>query len=217
MGRGASEAPNQGRGNMRDSTAAPSAGEISARIDRLPATRTIWNAILLLSFGMFFELYDLLFSGYIAPSLVKSGLLTQTTPGLFGTTGVASFIAALFTGLFIGTILCGFLADWFGRRTIFVASLLWYTAGNLMVAMQSDAFGLNLWRLISGVGLGLEMVTIGAYLSEIFAARRSRARRRSASAPCRSFPRSLMFSCRSLRSAWRAGAGWCWSARSRRC
>ena len=61
---------------MRDSTAAPSAGEISARIDRLPATRTIWTAILLLSFGMFFELYDLLFSGYIAPSLVKSGLLT---------------------------------------------------------------------------------------------------------------------------------------------
>jgi putative MFS transporter len=152
---------------MRDSTRSPTAGEISARIDRLPATRTIWNAILLLSFGMFFELYDLLFSGYIAPSLVKSGLLTQTTPGLFGTTGVASFIAALFTGLFIGTILCGFLADRYGRRTIFVASLLWYTAGNVMVAMQSDAFGLNLWRLISGIGLGLEIVTIGAYLSEI--------------------------------------------------
>src|SRR5271156_3200740 len=134
----------------------PTAGEISARIDRLPATATVWRAILLLSAGMFFELYDLLFSAYIAPSLVQSGVLTQTTPGLFGTTGVASFIAALFTGLFIGTILCGFLADRFGRRTIFVASLLWYTAGNVMVAMQSDAFGLNLWRLISGVGLGLE-------------------------------------------------------------
>ena len=96
---------------MAGSTAAPSAGEISARIDRLPSTRTVWKAILLLSFGMFFELYDLLFSGYIAPRLVKSGLLTPTTPGLFGTTGVARFIAALFTGLFIGTILCGFLAD----------------------------------------------------------------------------------------------------------
>ncbi len=172
---------------MKVSTAAPSAGEISARIDRLPATRTIWIAILLLSFGMFFELYDLLFSGYIAPSLVKSGLFTQT-PGLFdqfqivvwrvldlpppapdqfGTTGVAGFIAALFTGLFIGTILCGFLADKFGRRTIFTFSLLWYTAANVMVALQHDAFGLDVWRLISGIGLGLEMVTIGAYLSEM--------------------------------------------------
>ena len=149
------------------SAGAPSAGEIGARIDRLPPSRTIWRAILLLSFGMFFELYDLLFSGYIAPSLVKTGLLTPTTPGLFGTTGVAGFIAALFTGLFIGTILCGFLADIFGRRTIFTASLIWYTAANVMVALQNDAFGLDLWRLISGIGLGLEMVTIGAYLSEL--------------------------------------------------
>ena len=146
---------------------APTAGEISARIDRLPATRTVWRALLVLSFGMFFELYDLLFSGYIAPSLVKSGVLTPSTSGLFGTTGVASFIAALFTGLFIGTIACGFLADRYGRRTIFAASLLWYTAANIGVAFQTDALGLNLWRLLSGVGLGVEMVTIGAYLSEM--------------------------------------------------
>ena len=122
---------------------------------------------MLLGFGMFFELYDLLFSAYVAPSLVKSGVLTARTAGLFGTTGVASFIAALFTGLFIGTILCGFLADRYGRRAIFTWSLLWYSAANVMVALQSDAFGLNAWRLVSGIGLGLEMVTIGAYLSEL--------------------------------------------------
>jgi len=144
-----------------------SAGAISARIDRLPATRTIWTYIALLGFGMFFELYDLLFTAYVAPSLVKSGVLTARTAGLFGTTGVASFIAALFTGLFIGTILCGFLADRYGRRAIFTWSLLWYSAANIMVALQTDAFGLNLWRLVSGIGLGVEIVTIGAYLSEL--------------------------------------------------
>ena len=122
---------------------------LAARIDRLPPTRTIWSIVVLLGFGMFFELYDLLFSAYVAPSLVKSGLLTATTAGLFGTTGVASFIAALFTGLFIGTILCGFLADRFGRRAIFTWSLLWYSAANIMVALQTDAFGLNVWRIAS--------------------------------------------------------------------
>ena len=153
---------------MNDSGAAGlTAGAISARIDRLPATRTIWTMIVLLGFGMFFELYDLLFSAYVAPSLVKSGVLTAKTAGLFGTTGVASFIAALFTGLFIGTIVCGFLADRYGRRAIFTWSLLWYSAANIMVALQTDAFGLNVWRLVSGIGLGLEMVTIGAYLSEL--------------------------------------------------
>ena len=142
-------------------------GDIAARIDRLPATKTVWRAILLLSAGMFFELYDLLFSGYVAPSLVKSGVLSATTPGLFGSTGVASFIAALFSGLFVGTIACGFLADRYGRRGIFTVSLLWYTVANVMVALQNDAFGLNCWRFVSGIGLGLEMVTIGAYLSEM--------------------------------------------------
>ena len=153
---------------MNDSGGARlSAGSISARIDRLPATRTIWTYIVLLGFGMFFELYDLLFTAYVAPSLVKSGVLTARTAGLFGTTGVASFIAALFTGLFIGTILCGFLADRYGRRAIFTWSLLWYSAANIMVALQTDAFGLNLWRLVSGIGLGVEIVTIGTYLSEL--------------------------------------------------
>ncbi len=152
---------------MTQERGVPTAGAISARIDRLPATRTIWTMLALLGFGMFFELYDLLFTAYVAPSLVKSGVLTAKTAGLFGTTGVASFIAALFAGLFVGTILCGFLADVYGRRAIFTWSLLWYSVANIMVALQSDAFGLNLWRFVSGVGLGLEMVTIGAYVSEL--------------------------------------------------
>jgi putative MFS transporter len=186
-----------------------SAGTISARIDRLPATRTIWTIIVLLGFGMFFELYDLLFSAYVAPSLVKSGMLTASTTGLFGTTGVASFIAALFTGLFI--------ADRFGRRAIFTWSLLWYSAANIMVALQHDAAGLNFWRLISGVGLGVEMVTIGAYLSEL-APKGLRGRAFAVNqaigfvcVPIVSFLAWLLVPIAPLLRPWglRAGAGWC--------
>ena len=143
------------------------AAALSARLDRLPATRTVWKLIILLSFGFFFEIFDLLFTGYVAPGMVKAGIFTSTTPGLFGTTGVASFVASLFSGLFIGTIACGFLADKFGRRAIFTYSLLWYSAANLIMAFQSTAFDINLWRFVAGLGLGVEMVTIGAYLSEL--------------------------------------------------
>ena len=127
--------------------------------------------------------------------------------------GVASFIAALFTGLFIGTLLCGFLADRFGRRAIFTWSLLWYSAANVMVALQHDAAGLNFWRLISGVGLGVEIVTIGAYLSEIApkgcAGAPSPSTRRSASSACRSSRSWPICSCRPRPWGSRAGAGWC--------
>jgi putative MFS transporter len=123
--------------------------------------------VVLLSLGFFFELYDLLYSGYVAPGLIKSGILTPVTVGLFGIKGVASFIAVLFLGLFFGTICCGFLADRFGRRAIFTYSLLIYTAANLILAFQTTATGLIFWRFVSGVGIGLETVTIGTYISEL--------------------------------------------------
>src|SRR5882757_3817581 len=150
---------------LSETGAAP--GEIAARLDRLPMTRTLWTRVILLSLGGFFEFYDLLFTGYIAPGLVRSGILTPTTPGLFGTSGIASFVAAFFAGLFIGTLLFGFAADRLGRRTIFTVSLIWYSVASVVMAFQNDAFGLNLWRFITGLGVGVELVTIDTYLAEL--------------------------------------------------
>jgi putative MFS transporter len=128
---------------------------------------SVWSRVALISLGGFFEFYDIFFTGYIAPGLVRSGILSPTTPGLFGTTGIAGFVAAMFSGLFIGTALVSFVADRFGRRVIFTYSLLWYTAASVIMAFQHHVFGLNLWRFISGIGVGVELVTIDAYLSEL--------------------------------------------------
>lgn len=145
-----------------------SSGELTlARLDRLPPTKTIWRLVLLLSLGFFFELYDLMFTAYVAPGLVKSGILTATTSGMFGTTGVATFVAATFAGLLVGTLFCGHIADKYGRRAVFTYSLIWYTAANTIMAFQDTAFSINLWRFISGIGIGVELVTIGAYISEL--------------------------------------------------
>jgi putative MFS transporter len=141
--------------------------DISARLDRLPATRAVWRLVALLSLGFFFEIYALMFAGYVAPGIVASGILTPTTSGVFGTRGVASFIAALFSGLFVATAACGFLADTYGRRAIFTYSLLWYSAATLIMAFQTTAFGLQLWGFVAGLGVGVEIITIGTYLTEL--------------------------------------------------
>ena len=140
---------------------------IAARLERLPATRSMWWRIILISFGGFFEFYDMFLSAYVGPGLVKAGILTPTTPGLFGTEGLAGFVAAFFMGLFIGTAVFSVVADRFGRRAIFTTSLLWYTVAATVMAFQTTAFGLDLWRFIAGIGIGVELVTIDTYIAEL--------------------------------------------------
>jgi MFS transporter, putative metabolite:H+ symporter len=140
---------------------------VAARLDRLPNSRYIRGLILLLSLGACFEFYDLFFAGYIAPALYQSGLYTATTKGFLGIDGFASFVASLFAGLFVGTLFFSRISDRFGRRAIFSFSLLWYSVCTMVMAFQTTAPAINFWRFLAGVGIGVELVTIDTYLSEL--------------------------------------------------
>ena len=148
-----------------DTSGQSRAAAILARLDRLPGTRHVWLLITLISLGGMFELYDLFMTAYVIPGLMKAGLLTNVALSIF--TGPALFVAATFTGLFIGTFVFGYVADRYGRRTIFTYSMLWYSAATLVMAFQDTGFGVCLWRLIAGIGIGVELVTIDTYVSEL--------------------------------------------------
>ena len=152
---------------MAQTIPSPHAAAISARLDRLPATRYVWKLVLLLSLGGWFEFYDLILTAYIGPGLVRSGLFTTTSVSFFGFEGLATFVAATFTGLFIGTLVFGFAADRFGRRMVFTSSLLWYTIATVVMAFERTAPGIILWRVIAGIGIGVELVTIDTYIAEL--------------------------------------------------
>ena len=141
------------------------AAAILARLDRLPATRSVWTLVALLSIGGLFEFYDLFMTGYVIPGLVKAGLLANVAVGIF--TGPALFVASTFTGLFIGTFVFGFVADRYGRKVIFTYSLLFYSAATLVMAFQHSGLSVCLWRLVAGVGVGVELVTIDTYIAEL--------------------------------------------------
>jgi putative MFS transporter len=143
------------------------ADEISRRLENLPASAYLWRLVILLSLGGWFEVYDLFFTGYIAPGLNRSGLLTTTTQAFFGFSGIGAFVAATFAGLFVGTFFLGFLADRFGRRFIFTWALLFYTAATVVMACQTSSEGVLLWRFIAGIGIGVEIITIDAYITEL--------------------------------------------------
>ncbi|HTV35246.1 MAG TPA: MFS transporter, partial [Xanthobacteraceae bacterium] len=146
---------------------ADTAVTVAARLDRLPASRHTRRLVTLLSLGGWFEFYDLFFTAYVAIGLFGAHLFTPTTKGLFDLEGFASFVAALFTGLFIGTLAFSWLSDRFGRRSIFTFALLWYSIGAFIMAFQNTPESIDLWRLIASIGLGVELVNVDTYLSEL--------------------------------------------------
>src|SRR6185312_5770367 len=147
--------------------------EIAARLDRLPPSRTVWTMVVLISLGGVFEFYDLFFTGYVAPGMVQSGLFTPESLGIFAAltpiavAGFGTFVFATFAGLWLGTLVFGFVADRFGRRFIFTWSLVWYVVCTAIMAFQHSGQAINVWRLIAGIGIGVELVTIDSYISEL--------------------------------------------------
>lgn len=149
------------------------AADIAARIDRLPPSRTVWTIVILISLGGLFEFYDLFFTGYVAPGMVGEGLFKPESLGFFANlsglkvAGFGTFVFATFAGLWVGTLIFGQVADKFGRRKVFVYSLIWYIVCTAIMAFQTTGMALNIWRFIAGIGIGIELVTIDTFISEI--------------------------------------------------
>jgi putative MFS transporter len=153
--------------------ATATAAQLAARLDRLPMAGHIWGLVTLISLGGCFELYDLFLTAYIAPGLNKAGYFTPESLGVFSVlaplhvAGIGTFVFALFSGLFVGAIFLGHFADSYGRRTVFTFSLVWYSITTAIMAFQTSGFGVDLWRFIAGIGIGVELVTIDTYVSEL--------------------------------------------------
>jgi MFS transporter, putative metabolite:H+ symporter len=149
------------------------AGDIAARLDRLPPSRAVWTIVALISFGGVFEFYDVFFTAYVAPGMLKSGLFTPESLGVFSSlaavrvAGFGTFVFSTFAGLWFGVVALGHVADRFGRKSVFTWSLLWYVICTSIMAFQHSGEWLNIWRFIAGVGFGVQLVTIDTYIVEL--------------------------------------------------
>src|SRR5882762_9843902 len=141
--------------------------DVGARLDRLPTTRYIWYLVGLVSFGAFFEIYDLVLTAPLSLGLLVAGVFHRGAAGLFGITDQATFAAATFAGLYVGTLAFSTVADRLGRRPIFTLALLWYAIATVAMGAQSSAFAIDLCRFVASMGVGLELVAVDCYLAEL--------------------------------------------------
>jgi len=144
---------------------------IGARIEALSSNafaRFVRGLVLRISLGGWFEIYDLFMAAYISLGLVREGLFTATGTGL---AAFASFVGAGFLGMFVGTLVFSWVSDRFGRRATFLWSLVFYSVMTALMAFAGSASAIEACRLLAGVGIGVQIITIDAYVSEIAPAR----------------------------------------------
>lgn len=187
--------------------------DISARLDRLPGNPMLWSWVGRLSLGGFFEIYDLALTALLSPLLVGAGVFRAGSDGLLGYPDQASFAFLTMLGLFLGALGLSGVADRYSRRSLFMASLLWYSAATLMMALQSTASGVCLWRFVASIGLGLELVVIECYLAEITPKRlRGRVFAVSKSVQVCAIPIAGFFAHAAGTEGWLGMPGWRWVA-----
>src|SRR5260370_25115123 len=111
------------------------AGQIAARLDRLPCSRSLWRIVFLVSIGGALEFYDLFLSAYIAPGLVASGQFTSNAASLFSVNGVGFFVFCTFAGMWGGSVCFGSVSGRLGRRVIFIYFLILFSFSSALIGI----------------------------------------------------------------------------------
>jgi len=115
--------------------------------------RSIHLAVLVAALGYFVDVYDLLlFSIVRVASLIDLGV-PQTEVLSVG----VRLINTQMTGLLIGGVFWGILADNFGRRSVLFGSILMYSVANIANGMVQTVDQYALLRFIAGIGLAGEL------------------------------------------------------------
>ncbi|BCU70370.1 MFS transporter [Stygiolobus caldivivus] len=134
--------------------------ELTARIDRLPTMVLPISVILALAFGYFIALYDVIdigvaFSGTSLPytGLTSSQASTVISMGLFG------YIP--------GAIILGYLADRLGRKPVLMLTALLTAVGSLGNALSFNYPMFLIFRFITGMGIGGDLILVPTYIVEM--------------------------------------------------
>jgi putative MFS transporter len=137
---------------------------IAVRLDALPSNRSLYGLVARISAGAWFEGYDLFMLAYISLGMIRSGQYSATGSGLGS---IPTFAAAGFLGMFAGALFFGSISDRFGRRSSFLWSLGWYSAATIAMSFARGAFAIDGFRFLAGLGIGVQLVTVDAYISEL--------------------------------------------------
>jgi MFS family permease len=140
--------------------------QVPARLDRLPWSRFHWRVIIGLGTVWILDGLEVTIVGSIGARLTdpESGLGLSDSQVL---TAGSIYVA----GACIGALIFGQLTDRFGRKKLFMATLMLYLVATVATAFTSSAALFFLCRFFTGAGIGGEYAAINSAIDELIPAR----------------------------------------------
>ena len=132
--------------------------DLGPRLDRLPWCG--WHTTILagLGFAWFLDSLEASIIGSVLGILKK---LWSFTP-VQGSLTVSTWLV----GIMVGTLLFGYLADKYGRKKMFILTLVWYAGFTALAAFSPNVWFFIVTRFFAAVGIGGEYVAIGSAVVE---------------------------------------------------
>ncbi len=139
---------------------------IPARLDRLPWSRFHWRVVIGLGGVWILDGLEVTMVGNVASRLTEPGSGIELTAGQIGI-AAAIYVA----GACLGALFFGQLTDRFGRKKLFILTLVVYLAATVATAFAFAPWYFFIARFFTGAGIGGEYAAINSAIDELIPAR----------------------------------------------
>nr|WP_242538488.1 MFS transporter [Trinickia acidisoli] len=133
-------------------------GNVASRLERLPVCSYHRVLFVVIALAFFFDNVDLATMTFVLGSIKSEFGLSSAQAGMLG--------SASFAGMALGALCSGAAADRFGRKPVFQISMIVWGVGSYLCSTATDATSLGIFRLVLGIGMGMELPIAQTMLSE---------------------------------------------------
>lgn len=131
---------------------------ILERLENLPVGSFHYKLLVVTGLGWLFDSMDTGLISFVLPLLAKEWGLTPEQVGWIGSVGLI--------GMALGAVLAGTIADKFGRKNVFAATVILYSVATGLCAVAWSYESLLVFRFLVGFGLGGELPVAATLMSE---------------------------------------------------
>ncbi len=133
--------------------------ELGTKIDALKRIPIGAGVLFAISLSSFFAFYDITNYAYIAPVLKATWSVGDEQIAIGASTTVLGYV--------IGAFAITIIADSFGRKPAFIVSTLILGVGSFLASSSQDMTQMNIFRLLTGIGIGSEIAISSVYIGEL--------------------------------------------------